>query len=159
ASTSATSALTERPRPPATARSASQNSASSEMLVRWPARTTERFLISGLTAGGSRRAEHRFGTDPAGEILGADIAERLGRLLQRRPLLMRRLGDLGGLVVANMRAQRRHQHQRLAKELVDARAVGLDAGDAAVGEAAAGIGEEADRAQHVGDDDRLEDVE
>jgi len=46
ASIAATSALTELPRARATSRKASQNSASSEMLVRCPARTTERFLTA-----------------------------------------------------------------------------------------------------------------
>src|SRR6266481_903535 len=46
ASISATTALTDMWRPRATSRNASQNSASSEMLVRCPARTTERFLTA-----------------------------------------------------------------------------------------------------------------
>src|SRR5258708_328651 len=46
----ATSALSESRRAAATSRNACQNSAPSEMLGRWPARTTERFLTVGVTS-------------------------------------------------------------------------------------------------------------
>ena len=53
-----------------------------------------------------------------------------------RAFLVRLLRDLGGLVVADVRVERRHQHQRALHQLGDALAVGLDADRAVVVEAA-----------------------
>ena len=86
-------------------------------------------------------------------------AQRQRRLLERGALLVGLLRDLGGVVVADLRVERRHQHQALVEQLGDPLAVGLDADHAIVGEAAAAVGEQPDRLQHVVDDQRLEDVE
>ena len=79
--------------------------------------------------------------------------------LQRRALLVRVLGDLGRVVVADLAVERGHQHQRLVDQLLDPRPVGLDAHRAVVVEAQRGIGEQPDRLQEVVGDHRLEDVE
>ena len=50
-----------------------------------------------------------------------------GRLLQRRPVLVGLLRDLRGVVVADMRVERGHEHQAAREVLVDARPVRFDA--------------------------------
>jgi hypothetical protein len=72
---------------------------------------------------------------------------------------VRLLGDLGGLVVADLGVERGHQHERLVEVLAGALGVGLDADDAVVDEAVGGVAEEARRLQQVVDHDRLEHVE
>src|SRR5690349_3632517 len=55
---------------------------------------------------------HLGGVDDAVELGLADMAELQGRFLQSQIVLRRVMGDLRGLVVADHRRQRRHQHQR-----------------------------------------------
>jgi len=59
--------------------------------------------------------------------------------------------NLGGITIADVRGQRGDQQQRLVQQRGGAVAVGLDADNAAVGEAARRIGQQADRLQHVAD--------
>src|SRR5690348_12414590 len=95
-----------------------------------------------IAAGSCRRPDHRFRLDPAVEVLRADVTESERRLAQRRSLPVRLLGDLGGTVVADVRRERRHEHQRALEELLDTRRIGLDAARAVLLERAAAVGEE-----------------
>ncbi|CAN7978075.1 unnamed protein product, partial [Ixodes persulcatus] len=126
-------------------------------------------------------SQHVLGAHPLVEVLRLEEAQLDGALLERGAFLVRRLGNLGRLVVADVRVQRRHQHERLVEQLGDATAppgipslrrllppkrpdvpdspVGHDADDAVVGEGDAGVREEAHRAQDVGHYEGLEDVE
>ena len=78
---------------------------------------------------------------------------------ERRALAVRLLRDLGRLVVADVRVERRDQHQRALEQLGDALAVGLDAARAVRVEARAAVGQQAHALQDVVDDERLVDVE
>ena len=69
------------------------------------------------------------------------------------------LGDLGGVVVADVRIERGDQHQAFLHQFVDARGVGLEAGDAMLREALDPLGQKLGRVNEVVDDQRLEDVE
>src|SRR5215468_8524139 len=135
--------LSDWPRRAASVESASQNAASSDRLVAWPARTTECLRIP--PAGGTRlprsaaRADHVLRPDAAVELLAAHQAEREGCFAQAEMLLVGLLRDLGGIVVADEGIERGHQHQRLVEQVLDADLVGFDADDAIVGEADAGV--------------------
>ena len=72
---------------------------------------------------------------------------------------MRRLGDLRRLLVADVRVERRHQHQRFVEVLLDPREVGLDAGRTVNAHRIAGVGNQVGRFEHVVHHQRLEDVE
>ncbi len=87
------------------------------------------------------------------------MAQLDGRLLQRAALLVRRLGNLRRLVVADMRVQRGDQHQRLSHQLLNPSLIRLNALDAVDGEGGGGVGKEANRAQHIRRNHRLEDVQ
>ena len=77
----------------------------------------------------------------------------------RDAAFVRVLRDLGGLVVADMRAQRSHQHQRALKVMLDLGAIRLDPVNAVLREEHRGIREQRDRMEQVVNDNRLEDVE
>ena len=72
-----------------------------------------------------------------------------GGCAQSAAFLVGFLGDGGGLVVADVRVQRRHQHQGALHQFVDAFAVGLNANGAVVVEAAHAIGQQAHALQKV----------
>src|SRR3712207_7834270 len=59
---------------------------------------------------------HLLGLDVLVELLGREQAELDGRLLERDAPLVRVLGDPGGVVVADVRVERRHQHERRSEE-------------------------------------------
>ena len=63
-------------------------------------------------------SQHVFGLDPLVELLFRQEPEGDGLLLERRAVLVGRLGDLGSLVVANVGVQGSHQHQGLVQELI-----------------------------------------
>ena len=67
---------------------------------------------------------------------------------QGRAVLVRGLGDFGGIVVTDLRRERSDQHQRAFHQRLDMGAIGLDARDAIVGEADGRIADQADRLQH-----------
>ena len=73
-------------------------------LIRRSRRETSRFRTSNRPC--PRRCTHCV------ELLGGDVAERERRLAQRHALLVRVLGDLRRLVVADVRVERGHQHER-----------------------------------------------
>ena len=70
-----------------------------------------------------------------------------------------RLRDLRRRVVADERRERRHQHERVAHVARDRLAVRLDADDAVLAEAVAGVGEQIDALEEIVDEHRLEHVE
>src|SRR5690242_21257752 len=95
-------------------------------LVLWPAITIER-LITGdfimqfrLRLGGlvlvnqasAPRPGHALRPHQAVELLGRNIPKPHGFFAQRRAVLVRGLGDLGGLVVADLRRERRDQDRK-----------------------------------------------
>ena len=55
---------------------------------------------------------HVLGADQLVELLGGQVAELDRRLLQGLPVVVGVLGDRGGLVVADVRVERGHEHQR-----------------------------------------------
>ena len=57
------------------------------------------------------RLRHFFRAHPLVEFCAGYESEPHRFLAQRGAVGMRRLGDLGGLIVADARGQRRHQHQ------------------------------------------------
>src|SRR5262245_51348577 len=69
--------------------------------------------ISAASAGHlvGHRVCHVRWTDPAVELLGGDVAELQRGLPEAEALVMGRQGDLGGLLVADVRRQRGHQHE------------------------------------------------
>ena len=83
--------------------------------------------------------EHVLWPDPLLELLLCEVAEIEGLLLQSRPVLVGRLGNLGRLVVPDVRVERRHQHQRLVHQLADLLLVGLNTHHAVVSEGGAGV--------------------
>ena len=72
-----------------------------------------------------------------------------GRLTQAAALLVRLLGNVGGLVVADVGVECGHQHQRTVHQLGDTRAVGLDAHGAVVVEAHHTVGQQTHTLQEV----------
>src|ERR1043165_7822913 len=94
---------------------------------------------SGLTAYLSSRMRHLFRLDVFVKLLARQEAQLNRRLAQADPLFVRVLGDLGGVVVADVRVQSGDEHKRLAQMFVALRAVEFDAGDAVIDEAVTGI--------------------
>ena len=80
-------------------------------------------------------------------------------LAQGEVLAVRLEGNLCRLLVADVRIERRHQHERVVEVFADALLVRLDAPGAAVVERARGLGQQLDRLQHVVQDHGLVDVE
>src|SRR5258706_4400781 len=97
--------------------------------------------------------------DPGIELLPAEPAGGERSLAQARSFLVRLLRDLRRLVVADVRVQRRHEHQRALHQFVDARRVRFDAARAVLLEAARTVGQQANALQQVVDDHRLEHVQ
>src|SRR3990172_4898015 len=156
-SISPTSAATDLPSARAMVTSASQKSFSSETDVRWRAMVSERLLLGrAMLESLALRADHVLGPYQTVEFLLEHMAEPNRLLAQGGAALMRGLGDLARLVVADMRRKRRHQHERLLQMLLDAVPVGLDADDAFLPEAVGDIGEKPDGLQHGVSDHRLE---
>ena len=93
------------------------------------------------------------------ELLCGEEAERDACLLQADVLIERLVCRLGGVLVADIRIERRDEHERAVQVLVHLLAVRLDADGAAVVERLDGVGEQACRLQEVVDNDGHEDVE
>ena len=64
------------------------------------------------------------------------------------------LGDGGGFVIADVRIERGHEHQRTFEQLADALVIGLDATRTVRIEACHAVGEKPDALQHVVNDER-----
>ncbi len=58
---------------------------------------------------------HLFRLDVLVKLLTCQKIELNRRLSQRDALLVSVLGDLGGVVVADVRVERRHEHQRVSQ--------------------------------------------
>ena len=87
-----------------------------------------------------------------------DEAELQRGGLQREVVVHGVVGDLRGLVVADHRRQRRHQHQRALDVLLDLLEVRLGALDQELAEVGAAVGHDRDRMRDVEDHQRLVDV-
>src|SRR5690242_21928677 len=82
---------------------------------------------------------HILGLDEGVEFGGGDEAELDGGFPQAEAFVMRGLGDFGGVVVADFGRERGDQHQRIVHVAVDGVLVRLDAADAMLDEAIAGV--------------------
>src|SRR5262249_21735842 len=85
------------------------------------------------------RSDHLLRTYQAIEVLAHEQAQLDTRVTQGDAALVRVLRHLGGVVVADMRAQRRDQHQGAFQVVLDLLAVGHDPVDAVFREEAAGV--------------------
>ena len=79
-------------------------------------------------------------------------------MLESESFLVSVLGDGCGLVVADVRVQRSHQHEGVVHQLIDALSVGRDAREAVLHEGLGGVAEETDGMEHIVSDERLKDV-
>ena len=94
-------------------------------------------------------AQHVGWYHPAGKLFGRDVARGNWRLAQAQSLCVCAFGNFSRLVVADVRIQSGHQHQRLVQQRLDARTVGLNALGAVVVEAAHAVGQQANTLQKV----------
>ncbi len=78
---------------------------------------------------------------------------------QRRAVLVRGLGHGRGVVIADRRGERCHQHERFAHQAFDAGAVSLDPTTQLSVKANRGVAEELQRLEHVVGDHGLHHVE
>ena len=69
------------------------------------------------------RMRHIFGADDFVEFFAGEVAELQGSFAQAEVLVVSLVRDLGGFVVADFRAQRGDQHQRILHVLLDALAI------------------------------------
>ena len=93
------------------------------------------------------------------ELLCGEEAERDACLLQADVLIKRLVCRLGGVLVANVRIERRDEHERAVQVLVHLLTVRLDADSAAVVERLEGVSEQARGLEEVVDDDGHEHIE
>src|SRR5207237_1389373 len=96
--------------------------------VRWPRRPCS------VSSSQKRWPARVVGTSSAASVSAANRG-----VLQRGSLVMGPLRDLRSTVVAYVRTERGHQHQRLGDELRDAVAIDPDAIDAEFPECPAGV--------------------
>ena len=104
--------------------------------------------------GSSRRLAHgcviSSGRTTASNSSLGQVAERERRLLERRALLVRLLGHLGRLVVADDRVERGDEHERVGEVAVESAARSASSPSTQkFAEAAAGVGQQRDRLQDV----------
>src|SRR5438270_3966183 len=95
------------------------------------------------------RPGHPLGTHPLVELRFRDVTERERRFLERRPLAVRFFCDGCGLVVADMRIERGHEHQRALEQLLDARTIGLDPAGAMLIEASHAVAQKTNALKDV----------
>src|ERR1017187_3850726 len=110
-------------------------------------------------AGSTGFADHLFRLYPLIELLGGQVPKCDRRFLEREAVLVRVFGDLRRLVVADVRVQRRYQHQRFAHELLDALPIGLYANRALIVEIDAAVGKQARAMQEIANHQRTEHIE
>lgn len=101
---------------------------------------------------------HVLGAYPLVEVLSGDVAEAQRLFLERRAVAVRCIGDLSGLVVADVRIQRRHEHQGLIEQFLDAGVVRLDTRDAVDVEGDSCIPEQLGALEEVSRHDGLEEI-
>src|SRR4051812_27901470 len=94
------------------------------------------------------RMRHVLRPHPFVELLRRQEAQLERGLAQGEVLTVRLKRDSRRLLVADVRVERRHQHERAVKVLADALLVWLDASGATVVERAGGVGQQPDRLQH-----------
>ena len=87
------------------------------------------------------------------------MAEADGFFPERGPAFVRGLGDGGGVVIADLRRKCRDQHQRAVHQFFDPRLIRLNAGDAIIGEADHGVGDQSNGLQQAVNHHRFEDIE
>src|SRR5258705_6735453 len=104
-------------------------------------------------------SNHPLRTYPGIKLLGRDITQGERGGPESGALLVRLLGDLRRLVVADVRVERGHQHERVTHQLGDALAPRLDAGSAVLVEARGAVGEQPYALQEIVDDEGLEYVQ
>lgn len=109
-----------------------------------------------LVLGGSK---HVLGNDPLVVLLFSDVAGLKSGGLKGGALLVRSLGDVGSLVVADVGVEGGDQHEGLVDNLVDLFSVGNDAFHAVQVEGLAGVTKQSDGVQHILDDQGLEHVQ
>src|SRR6516164_10552176 len=100
-----------------------------------------------LSPSGSRYvwSNHLLRIDNAIELSFCDKTYLEGSSLERQVVIIRVVGDLRRLVVADHRRKRRNQHERLLNVLIDLFRVGLRAFDEEYPEIRARIGQQGDR--------------
>ncbi len=92
------------------------------------------------------------------KFLAGEEAEVDRGLAEGAAAFVRGLGDLGGVVVADLLVERGDEHQRVVEEVGDAVEVRLDADNAVVDHGDARIGQQPDGVEIVEDHHRLVDV-
>ena len=120
---------------------------------------TARRSVSSSKATHYRGAIMSSGRTMASNSAVGDIAAADRFLAQGGAVLVRGLGDLGGIVVADLGRQRRHQHQRAVQPRLDVVQPRLDADHAIVGEAHRRVGHQPHALQEVIGHHRIVDVE
>src|ERR1700730_619046 len=101
------------------------------------------------SAPGDTLPDHLLRVDDFVKSLLVDVAGFERGLLQGQVPIVGLVRDHGGLVIADLRAESRHQHQRAADHLVDALAVELRALDREMTQFLACIAENAGRMQEI----------
>lgn len=103
--------------------------------------------------------DHRLRLHPLVELRLSEISQLERGLLQCQTLLVGVLGNGGSLVIADMRIERSHQHQRVIHELADPLGVRLDTRQTVLHEGLRPVAEKPDRVEDIVSDQRLENVE
>src|SRR4029077_18390769 len=91
------------------------------------------------------RARHVLRPYPFIELLRRDDAELQGRVTEGEILAVRFQRDLCGFLVADVRVECRHEHERVVQVLANALLVRRDAVDAAVAERMRSVRQELNR--------------
>lgn len=103
-------------------------------------------------------SEHVGGNNPSVKLLVRDSVF-FCRLPERGSLLVRVLGDGGGLIISDVEVQSGDKHERLVEELIDSVFIRGNADDAVINKGVACSSDEIRRSEDVGDHDGLVDVE
>jgi hypothetical protein len=114
------------------------------------------YQSSGLVGFG---AQHVLRDNPFVVLLGGHEARLESGLLEGGALLVRGLGDVSSLVVADVGVEGGDQHERLVQDLLDLVSVGNHTFNTVQVEGLAGVAEESNAVQDVLDDQGLEDVQ
>src|SRR5262249_47584412 len=85
---------------------------------------------------------HFFRPNPILELLSGQVAQLQSSVLERKVLAVRFERNLGGLLVANVRVEGGHQHQRVVQMFPDSLFVRFDAHGTAIIERARGFSQE-----------------
>ena len=102
---------------------------------------------------------HVFGADQRVKFFAGDEAEFDGGGAEAAVLVVRGVGDFGGVVVTDFRSESGDQHEGIFDVVVDFRAIHFDAVGAVFDETVAGVGEQLDGMQIIENHHGLENVE